>query len=126
MESSSSSPPDSSRLPDIKEHPPSATSGGSSRPKPQSLIHTNVPISLTTTTVTSIISTTTRTTTSTTTVCAANPSSSANTTNILHTPTTPRIDISRASSSSHHDSRDSSPENVFDQVIYIISDITTL
>lgn len=37
--------------------------------------------------------------------------------NILHTPTTPRIDISRASSSSHHDSRDSSPENVFDQVI---------
>lgn len=34
----------------------------------------------------------------------------------LHTPTTPRIDISRASSSSHHDSRDSSPENVFDQV----------
>ncbi|XP_058056259.1 uncharacterized protein LOC131207654 [Anopheles bellator] len=33
------------------------------------------------------------------------------------TPATPRIDISRASShSSHHDSRDSSPENVFDQV----------
>ncbi|XP_053686283.1 uncharacterized protein LOC128735824 [Sabethes cyaneus] len=32
-------------------------------------------------------------------------------------PSTPRIDISRASShSSHHDSRDSSPENVFDQV----------
>lgn len=31
--------------------------------------------------------------------------------------TTPRIDISRASSSSQHeDSRDSSPENVFDQV----------
>ncbi|XP_029733049.2 uncharacterized protein LOC109406739 isoform X2 [Aedes albopictus] len=31
-------------------------------------------------------------------------------------PSTPRIDISRASShSSHHDSRDSSPENVFDQ-----------
>ncbi|XP_055592671.1 uncharacterized protein LOC129744261 isoform X2 [Uranotaenia lowii] len=31
-------------------------------------------------------------------------------------PTTPRIDISRASShSSHHDSRDSSPENVFEQ-----------
>lgn len=30
---------------------------------------------------------------------------------------TPRIDISRASSSSQHeDSRDSSPENVFDQV----------
>lgn len=30
---------------------------------------------------------------------------------------TPRIDISRASSSSHHeDSRDSSPENVFEQV----------
>jgi hypothetical protein len=34
----------------------------------------------------------------------------------LTTPQTPRIDISRASSSSHHDSRDSSPENVFDQV----------
>lgn len=33
-------------------------------------------------------------------------------------PSTPRIDISRASShSSHHDSRDSSPENVFDQVL---------
>lgn len=33
------------------------------------------------------------------------------------TKTTPRIDISRASSSSQHeDSRDSSPENVFDQV----------
>uniref|UniRef100_A0A8D8DFH5 (northern house mosquito) hypothetical protein n=1 Tax=Culex pipiens TaxID=7175 RepID=A0A8D8DFH5_CULPI len=33
------------------------------------------------------------------------------------TPSTPRIDISRASShSSHHDSRDSSPENVFEQV----------
>lgn len=29
----------------------------------------------------------------------------------LQTPCTPRIDISRASSSSHHDSRDSSPEN---------------
>ncbi|KAH9632813.1 hypothetical protein HF086_016294, partial [Spodoptera exigua] len=28
----------------------------------------------------------------------------------LHTPAAPRIDISRASSSSHHDSRDSSPE----------------
>lgn len=40
--------------------------------------------------------------------------------NILHTPTTPRIDISRASSSSHHDSRDSSPENVFDQVIVLM------
>lgn len=37
---------------------------------------------------------------------------------VLHTPSTPRIDISRASSSSHHDdSRDSSPENVFDQVV---------
>lgn len=35
----------------------------------------------------------------------------------VHGPSTPRIDISRASSSSHHeDSRDSSPENVFDQV----------
>lgn len=33
------------------------------------------------------------------------------------TKSTPRIDISRASSSSQHeDSRDSSPENVFDQV----------
>jgi hypothetical protein len=39
-----------------------------------------------------------------------------NTTVCLTTPQTPRIDISRASSSSHHDSRDSSPENVFDQV----------
>ncbi|XP_059621547.1 microtubule-associated protein futsch isoform X2 [Phlebotomus argentipes] len=29
---------------------------------------------------------------------------------------TPRIDISRASSSSHQDSRDSSPENVFEQI----------
>lgn len=35
----------------------------------------------------------------------------------VHAPSTPRIDISRASSSSHHeDSRDSSPENVFEQV----------
>lgn len=35
------------------------------------------------------------------------------------TKSTPRIDISRASSSSQHeDSRDSSPENVFDQVHY--------
>lgn len=33
----------------------------------------------------------------------------------VQTPTTPRIDISRASSSSVH-SRDSSPENVFEQV----------
>lgn len=40
----------------------------------------------------------------------------------VHTPTTPRIDISRASSSSQHeDSRDSSPENVFEQVIKAIS-----
>lgn len=37
----------------------------------------------------------------------------------VHAPTTPRIDISRASSSSHHeDSRDSSPENVFEQVSF--------
>lgn len=34
----------------------------------------------------------------------------------VHAPSTPRIDISRASSSSHQDSRDSSPENVFEQV----------
>lgn len=35
----------------------------------------------------------------------------------VHAPATPRIDISRASSSSYHeDSRDSSPENVFEQV----------
>lgn len=33
----------------------------------------------------------------------------------LKAPLTPRIDISRASSSSYHE--DSSPENVFDQVI---------
>lgn len=33
----------------------------------------------------------------------------------LTAPLTPRIDISRASSSSYHE--DSSPENVFDQVI---------
>lgn len=37
--------------------------------------------------------------------------------NVLRVTQTPRIDISRASSSSQHeDSRDSSPENVFDQV----------
>lgn len=36
----------------------------------------------------------------------------------VNTPSTPRIDISRASSSSHHeDSRDSSPDNVFEQVM---------
>ena len=40
------------------------------------------------------------------------------------TPTTPRIDISRASSSSHHDSRDSSPDNVFDQVSAICRPMT--
>jgi len=36
----------------------------------------------------------------------------------LTTPSTPRIELSRASSSSHHeeDSRESSPENVFEQV----------
>ncbi|XP_065094172.1 uncharacterized protein LOC135714706 isoform X2 [Ochlerotatus camptorhynchus] len=44
------------------------------------------------------------------------PSSAIGSTSAL-APSTPRIDISRASShSSHHDSRDSSPENVFDQV----------
>lgn len=42
------------------------------------------------------------------------------TTTITTTTANPRIDISRASSSSHHDSRDSSPENVFEQVkIYV-------
>lgn len=40
----------------------------------------------------------------------------------VHAPSTPRIDISRASSSSHHeDSRDSSPENVFEQVCFFYS-----
>lgn len=58
--------------------------------------------------LTTFTNTTTHTTTTTTTVVVSS--------NILNTPTTPRIDISRASSSSHHDSRDSSPENVFDQV----------
>ncbi|XP_055529037.1 uncharacterized protein LOC129721023 isoform X2 [Wyeomyia smithii] len=44
------------------------------------------------------------------------PSNTVGSTSAL-APSTPRIDISRASShSSHHDSRDSSPENVFDQV----------
>lgn len=38
----------------------------------------------------------------------------AATTTTLQAPLTPRIDISRASSSSYHE--DSSPENVFDQV----------
>lgn len=39
----------------------------------------------------------------------------------VHAPSTPRIDISRASSSSHHeDSRDSSPENVFEQVCFFL------
>ncbi|XP_036346318.1 platelet binding protein GspB [Rhagoletis pomonella] len=39
-------------------------------------------------------------------------------TTTLTTPSTPRIELSRASSSSHHeeDSRESSPENVFEQV----------
>lgn len=38
----------------------------------------------------------------------------------LRVSATPRIDISRASSSSQHeDSRDSSPENVFEQVSFI-------
>lgn len=40
--------------------------------------------------------------------------------------TTPRIDISRASSSSQHeDSRDSSPENVFDQVFASVGGTAT-
>ncbi|XP_058831594.1 uncharacterized protein LOC131690091 isoform X4 [Topomyia yanbarensis] len=44
------------------------------------------------------------------------PPNTAGSTSAL-VPSTPRIDISRASShSSHHDSRDSSPENVFEQV----------
>lgn len=38
----------------------------------------------------------------------------ATTATTLQAPLTPRIDISRASSSSYHE--DSSPENVFDQV----------
>lgn len=77
-------------LPEIKEHPPSSTNPlAKARPNPLSTFTSN-------------------TTTTTTTVVVSS--------NILHTPTTPRIDISRASSSSHHDSRDSSPENVFDQV----------
>ena len=51
--------------------------------------------------------------------------SSAVTSLAVHTPSTPRIDISRASSSSHHeDSRDSSPENVFDQVSKIYSSLS--
>lgn len=44
-------------------------------------------------------------------------SETAKSRNVLRVSQTPRIDISRASSSSQHeDSRDSSPENVFDQV----------
>lgn len=43
--------------------------------------------------------------------------STAQSRNVLRVSQTPRIDISRASSSSQHeDSRDSSPENVFEQV----------
>lgn len=42
-------------------------------------------------------------------------STGAATTNLI-APLTPRIDISRASSSSYHE--DSSPENVFDQVTF--------
>lgn len=46
----------------------------------------------------------------------------------VHAPSsTPRIDISRASSSSHHeDSRDSSPENVFEQVSVYLNYSTIL
>ncbi|XP_068631468.1 uncharacterized protein [Battus philenor] len=40
----------------------------------------------------------------------SSPAVHANAAGGLHTPAAPRIDISRASSSSHHDSRDSSPE----------------
>ncbi|XP_061403033.1 serine/arginine repetitive matrix protein 2 [Musca vetustissima] len=53
----------------------------------------------------------------TTTTTTKTSSSNSTATNTLN-PTTPRIELSRASSSSHHeeDSRDSSPENVFEQV----------
>lgn len=49
----------------------------------------------------------------------SNPSSGIMTLGV-QTPTTPRIDISRASSSSVH-SRDSSPENVFEQVSFYVT-----
>lgn len=51
-------------------------------------------------------------------ICGAATASMVASMNLgVHVPATPRIDISRASSSSHHeDSRDSSPENVFEQV----------
>lgn len=53
----------------------------------------------------------------TTTVPAPAMTEQAPSRNVLRVSQTPRIDISRASSSSQHeDSRDSSPENVFDQV----------
>ncbi|XP_058978323.1 serine/arginine repetitive matrix protein 2 isoform X3 [Musca domestica] len=59
----------------------------------------------------------TRSATTTTTTTATSKASNNPATNTLN-PTTPRIELSRASSSSHHeeDSRDSSPENVFEQV----------
>lgn len=85
-----------SRLPEIREHPTPTRSG---------------PI------ITTAISTTMASSSSNDiTIISTN-----NTTTVLSlgvlTPSTPRIDISRASSSSHHeDSRDSSPENVFEQV----------
>ncbi|KAH8237490.1 hypothetical protein KR038_006281 [Drosophila bunnanda] len=48
----------------------------------------------------------------------AGPGASYRGATTLTTPSTPRIELSRASSSSHHeeDSRESSPENVFEQV----------
>ncbi|EDW62886.2 LOW QUALITY PROTEIN: uncharacterized protein Dvir_GJ17064 [Drosophila virilis] len=51
-------------------------------------------------------------------VGAAGGAASYRGTATLTTPSTPRIELSRASSSSHHeeDSRESSPENVFEQV----------
>lgn len=55
-------------------------------------------------------------------ICGAATASMVASMNLgVHVPATPRIDISRASSSSHHeDSRDSSPENVFEQVSIFI------
>ncbi|KAM7347164.1 uncharacterized protein ACRADG_006825 isoform 2-T2 [Cochliomyia hominivorax] len=49
--------------------------------------------------------------------CSGDMGSSFKGASTLCTPSTPRIELSRASSSSHHeeDSRDSSPENVFEQ-----------
>ncbi|XP_073828187.1 uncharacterized protein isoform X2 [Musca autumnalis] len=58
----------------------------------------------------------TRSATTTTTTKSSTTTTNNTATNTLN-PTTPRIELSRASSSSHHeeDSRDSSPENVFEQ-----------